>query len=250
MLRTVCILILLVLGFALVFAPATLLRHAIPPDANVALSSLSGTLWDGEAVLLIGARNAGRLSWDFAPVTILQGALGYHLALSGPGQALEADLQLRPARVEAVVNGTAQGSYLNAWLAAYDIQLSGEFSLVDVKIAMPYTLSPGAEPRAGPAAANGSAGGRLTWDGGPIRYRLSGQDYSGALPPLEARVGDGLEVVVYASGNETPLLRAELLANGFVRLGMTRLLTRMLNNPWPGGDADHEVVLEVEEQLL
>jgi hypothetical protein len=53
-----------------------------------------------------------------------------------------------------------------------------------------------------------------------------------------------------SSGAVIPLLRIEVLANGYVRIGITRLLTKLLNNPWPGSDVDHEVVLEIEERLL
>lgn len=246
MIRTLLILILLVVGFAVAFAPAALLRHAIPSGGGIGLTALSGTLWDGSADLVLGGIEAGRVEWRFTPVTILQGALGYHLALSAPGQALSGELRWRPSGIETVLDGTVQGAYVNAWLDRYDIELSGDFGLRSMRLVFPREFDPGAAPD----GATGSAAGFMTWSGGPVRYRLAGEDFSGALPPLEARFGERLEAVVQAAGNATPLLRVELLENGYVRLGMTRLLTRMLNNPWPGADADHEVVLEIEERLL
>ena len=86
--------------------------------------------------------------------------------------------------------------------------------------------------------------------GGPVNYRLSGQEYRGSLPPLVATLGEGLEVYIYPDEGQTPLLVAQMLENGFVKIGVTRLLTKLLNNPWPGSDVDHEVVLEVEEQIF
>jgi hypothetical protein len=189
--------------------------------------------------------------------------LGYHLELTGPAQALDIQLRLRPGAVEAVIDGTVEGSHLNTWLGAYDIALAGRFALQSVRVTWPYPF----ERSADPVPAPGSADGHMHWTGGPVNYRLAGEDFAGTLPPLDARFGPGLEAEVHAaeraaSGASVPtgglvpdgepalLLRLEVLGNGFVRIGMTRLLTRMLNNPWPGADADHEVVLQVEEQLL
>jgi hypothetical protein len=131
--------------------------------------------------------------------------------------------------------------------------MGGEIRLKQIALALPLRVD---EPATGPPStgaapslAPGEASGTASWSGGYVRYRLSGQSYSGDLPPLEAALGDGLEAYVYPVQEQTPLIRAQLLSNGFAKIGITRLLTRLLNNPWPGSDADHEVVLEVEEQL-
>lgn len=246
MARTLLAVILLALGFAVLFAPAALLRHVAPPGGGVELAGLSGTVWRGHADLVIGGRSAGRLAWRLAPVTILQGALGYHLALTGPGQDLSAALAIRPTRMGMTVDGAADSAFVNQWLGAYDIILSGRLTFEAVHLEVPY-----AWPAAAPdLPVPGRAGGILRWTGGPVRYQLAQQTYQGTLPPLEALFGDALQAVVFATGDQTPLLQLDLLSNGFIRIGMTRRLTRMLDNPWPGGEADHEVVLVVEEQLF
>jgi hypothetical protein len=95
-----------------------------------------------------------------------------------------------------------------------------------------------------------SAAGEISWSGGTVRYTLSGQSSSSTLPPLIAYLGDGVEAVVFAQNAQTPLIKAELLDNGFAKIGITKLLTKILDNPWPGSDPDHAVVLEVEEQVF
>ena len=70
------------------------------------------------------------------------------------------------------------------------------------------------------------------------------------LPPLVAYLGEGAEATVFAQNGQTPLIKAELQDNGFAKVGITRLLTKMLDNPWPGSEPDHAVVLEVEEQVF
>jgi len=57
------------------------------------------------------------------------------------------------------------------------------------------------------------------------------------LPPLEARFGHGLQAVVQAADNPAPLLRVELLANGFVRVGMTPAADENAEQSMARGDA-------------
>ena len=91
---------------------------------------------------------------------------------------------------------------------------------------------------------------QVTWSGGQVRYILSGRSSTSILPPLVAYLGEGAEATVFAQNGQTPLIKAELLDNGFAKVGITRLLTKMLDNPWPGSEPDHAVVLEVEEQVF
>lgn len=48
----------------------------------------------------------------------------------------------------------------------------------------------------------------------------------------------------------TPLIEVTLGYDGFVRVGVTKALTNMLNSPWPGNDPDQAIVLQVEEQIF
>ena len=57
MARTLLVVVLLALGFAVVFAPAALLRHAAPPGGGVELAGLSGTIWRGHADLVIDRKS-------------------------------------------------------------------------------------------------------------------------------------------------------------------------------------------------
>ena len=56
--------------------------------------------------------------------------------------------------------------------------------------------------------------------------------------------------MAFADGVSTSLLHAELKPDGFAKISVTKYLTKLAGNPWPGGDPDHVVVLEVEEQVF
>jgi hypothetical protein len=243
--KTLVIGVLLFLVFALVFAPASLLRTLLPTGGGLELLEPGGTLWDGAADLYLDGQAAGRVRWNFDPVMLLQGVLGYDVALGGPEHELTGTLSIGPIAGEATLEGQASAAFANRWLAPYDIAIGGELRFRQAHLRIPYDY-PGPEAESGSAATSGS----VAWTGGAVRYRLSGRSYAGELPPLVAYLGEELEAVVIPEDGQTPLLRAEILANGFVRIGVTKLLTNLVGNPWPGSHADHEVVLEVEEQLF
>jgi hypothetical protein len=171
----------------------------------------------------------------------MQGNIGYDLTLTSSSILLDATLVtgmgLGMDRQNATVSGSVDASFVNVFMAPYDIELSGEFVLNSVNISVQDRRIE-------------QTTGSLTWDGGPVRYVLSGNLYRTSLPAMHARLGPGPIAVVFALDDPTPLLHAELKRNGFARIGVTKYLTKILGNPWPGGDPDHEVVLEVEEQVF
>ena len=239
MIRYLAVGLLLFLGFAVAFAPASLVGTALPRGAGVELLTPSGTVWRGRADLFVGGQPAGALAWRFRPVTILQGTLGYDVQVGGPEHALDGTVAAGPATLSLKLDGRAEAAFVNRWLAPYDMAISGPLTFEAIDVQVPYR-----------SPARGRTAGSVQWAGGAIRYRLGRRVHDGSLPPLVAYLGEGLEAVVYPQGGQTPLLTAELLPSGFARIGVTALFTRLAGNPWPGSHADHEVVLEVEEQLF
>jgi hypothetical protein len=230
---------LLFVVFAVAMAPATLVRQLLPADSGVELLNLRGSLWDGQADLLVNALPLGSVRWDYRAVTLLQGRLGYDLTWEGPDHALTARAGFGLTGWQVAADGRLAAAFVNRALAPYDIAITGGMEVREVALAAPYRWN-----------GTGSASGSARWQGGAVRYRLANQVYDGQLPPLAAFLGDGLEAVIYPEDGQTPLLRAEIQGNGFARIGVTRKLTELLGNPWPGSHQDHEVVLEVEEQLF
>ncbi len=218
-------------------APASIMRWAVSQSGQATLLASTGTVWRGSGELLIAGASLGILSWDLQGVTILQGKLSYHVRLESAEQNINGGLVLFPTNGVQNAEGRISSSAVNRWLAPYNISLSGEFNLENVSLMFS-------------SGVPSSAGGEIHWQGGPISYRLANENSTGMLPPMTAVLGPAAEAAVFAEGGQTPLLQAQLQANGFAKVGVTKLLTKMLNRPWPGSDADHEVVLEVEEQVF
>ena len=184
-------------------------------------------------------RPLGELQWRIDLAAVFNGAVRYDLALKTAEDNLAGPIEFYPMvdTTRIAVSGTVSATTINEWLSPYQISLSGSFRLDNVEL----TLSGRT-----PTAANGT----ISWSGGPVTYTLSGKTSTGNLPEMLAYLGDIPQAVIFEVGGQTPLMRAELLANGYAKIGITKYLTRLLNAPWPGGDPDHAVVLEVEEQVF
>lgn len=229
--------VLVFLILILVRIPAGVIQTFIPADSPVKLLHPEGTVWSGQGELLVDGRATGQLGWSIRPVTFLKGSVGYDLSLAGAGADLNGSLATGFGTTEASVRGTVTGDFVNRWLAPYYIALSGTFVAETLNLSLDGRMLENIE-------------GLLTWNGGPIQYRLSGNVHNSSLPPMTAELGPGPVAVAFATGEPTPLLHVALAENGFVRIGVTKYLTTILGQPWPGGDPDHAVVLEVEEQVF
>jgi len=235
--------LLLFLGFALAFAPAGLLDRVIERNSQADLTDTRGTLWQGQANLLVNQQALGVVSWDFAPTSLLSLRPRYDWRLDGSDKQLNGSAALSFSAMLANARGTIDSAAVNLALGRYDIFLGGRFELQPTRVRMLTDTGQVTE-----------LDGQLDWSGGLVRYTLSGILRESRLPPLTARLrmsdDAAPEAVVYAEGEQTPLMTASLSNNGFAKVSITKLFTKLVGNPWPGSDPDHVVVIEVEEQVF
>jgi hypothetical protein len=95
--------------------------------------------------------------------------------------------------------------------------------------------------------------GELSWTGATVSYRLGQITNHVVLPALTGFVYSSTgqpEMTAYEAAHDTPLLLSRVAADGWVTIGITKRFTQLLGQPWTGSDADHAVVLEVQEQLF
>ena len=229
---------LLVAVFAVAFAPAGLTRLALDQVNNVNLLEPAGTLWDGQGQLSVNGQTLGKLTWDLQVVTILSGALGYDFTLVGEDLDLHGNVRADWDQTYAVTaNGRVGEAFINQLMAPYEMMISGDLNLNASTIEVAGRI-----PKA--------AGGTVTWDGGLVQYSLSGRKSATELPAMVAELGSGPEALVHELHSESPLIIAELQSNGFAKVGLTKRLTILLNNPWPGAAQANDVILEVEEKVF
>lgn len=237
--------ILLFVGCVVAFAPAGIVDRLVDQQPGVDLTDARGTIWRGQGLINADINAvthfSGQLRWDFSWLSLLSLTPSYQWNLQNEELHLNGSAGIGFDGQVASIQGRANAVPFNNWLQIYDIVLSGDFTV------SPTTL-----------ALNGGIvrdiDGTVEWSGGKVRYTLAGILRETELPPLTAYLDRNEEnqptATVFTQGGSTPLIIASLTENGFAKVSMTKLFTKLLRTPWPGSDPDHAVVLVVEEQLL
>jgi general secretion pathway protein N len=224
-----------------VFAPASLVRYLLKDGGPVALVGPAGTIWRGAGDLAVGGTPIGRVNWSFAPAMLLTGDLGFDVEVRGAKVDLAGRASASAKSAHAEFKGEFDTGLLAETLAHYDIRLPGTVAVEHVDLTAPY------------GARLPQVRGELQWSGGEVGYRLSGRDHRVALPPLVGFIDSSSgqpEISVYQVDDKMPLMLAKISQDGLATVGITKQFTKMLGEPWPGGEPDHAVVLEVGEKLF
>ena len=230
------------IGAGVGFAPAGLIARGLAGVEDIELIEARGTVWRGGGRLLLQGHDLGRLTWRFAPATLIGLKLGHDWTLEHPDGPLTGTASAGFSTAYVTVNGVVAAAAVNPWLRPYDISLAGEFTLDEVALDIEHGSHTVEHVR-----------GAAEWSGGTVGYTLGGLLQSAALPPLQAVLDTPSgkpRAIVRGRQDPTPLLVAELGDAGFVKVGITKRLTEILGNPWVGNAADDAVVLEVEEQFF
>ncbi len=243
MLKYVTFGILIFVVLAIAFVPANLVKRGVESASpDIVLLDPQGTVWDGTARLLARGIELGQASWQtqILPTVTLTPTADWQL--KQPNADLHGVASYDLDLVDVTAFGNAELTVLNDWLKIYDISLSGSAELDAVSAR--WRESTRQIER---------LDGNLAWSGGRVTYNLGGRLQSTELPPLTATLStetSGPRVMVFEKDGSIPLIIVNQSSNGFVKIGLTKRFTRLLNTPWPGSDPDHAIVLEVEEQLL
>lgn len=226
------------LGVAL--APASLITRFVDPQAPVTLLNARGTVWQGQAEVVANGRGIGSLRWSVHPLALLTLKVSADWQLDQTLAQLYGQATLQQA-LSVSATGDIQAHAVNEWLDPYDIYLEGHFQVVDVVARIDQN------------EAFEDLTGTLNWSGGLVRFTLSGMLYERHLPPMvtSLTMHEGQpRAVVVAEGDSTPLMIVQPGIPGYIRIGITKRFTQMLQRPWPGNDPDHTIVVEVEERVL
>jgi len=226
---------------ALAFAPASLVRSFVVAVPGLTVSSLSGTVWRGRAALVHRGVPLGDLAFAFRPIDLLRLRIGYSIALAGEHADVSGRAAIGLRNFEVVAEGTVDFALAAADLARYELSIPGTLTLAPLQL----------DGRFGAPLPN--ARGEVRWNGGTVRYALGGTTRDVVLPSLAGFVDSSVghpQVTVYAVDDPTPLLLAHIQPDGLASIGITKQFTKLIGQPWVGGEEDHAVVLEVSEKLF
>ena len=230
------------IGCAAAFAPAGLIsRNVNALNTDVALLDPRGTVWNGQANVIAGGNPIGQIAWQLSPWSLLLLNPSADWQLNGPSVELNGDVS-GFSQVQTRTNGELDLGLFSPLFNRYDMAIPGTITLHGVEIGIDVN-----------SQFVNAADGYIEWSGGQVRYILSGILSESFLPKMRANLSVAEQkptAEVFAEGEPIRLMQAQVADNGFVKIGITKMFTKLLNRPWPGSDPDHAVVLEVEEQLL
>lgn len=235
--------LLVFLGFAIRLAPADILDRLLTTNTPAKLIRTQGTLWQGHGELLFAQTNIGKVTWHFQPSALFRAIAKYSWTLNQSEWQLAGIAGVTFSHVQFEVDGNVTQDMLNRFLQPYDIDLQGGIEISPTRLTIELETERVQELE-----------GQIDWQGGRVRYTLSGLLRETILPPMTGylSINDNgqPQAIVYAQNQQTPLIIASLEANGYAKIGITKLFTKLLNNPWPGSDPDHTIVLQVEEKII
>ena len=235
--RTIAVGILAFALFCAALAPAGLLAVLIERLGGASLTATAGTIWSGSGTLRLKGLGLGRLHWSFEPATLMQLVPGYTWRLTGDSLNLQGRMAFQGDAVQLSASGAVATAAVNAGLAAYDIRLGGGFNIKSLDA----TVTAGGLERL-------DGGGR--WSGGAVGYALGGQSHTALLPPMRLEAQSApVRARAFAEAGKALLIQAEIMDGGYVKIGITRGLLQLLNQPWAGGGAD-DIVVSVEEAIF
>ena len=239
-LRYVIVAALLIGGFSIWLAPASLLRQVTSELPGIDVVNTTGSLWHGRGTIILQGEGVGILNWDLKPARLLALELGYDFDFTGRDTSLRGIFTAGIGRLGLTGNGLLGNQSLNYTLAPYGMTLSGDILVDHINsVWQSGTME--------------SLDGLLAWNGGSVSWSSATAPGSATLPAMQARLegaAGNLNGVIAPTEGQTPVLQGSLLADGTLQVGMTMLLFRLLGIPWQGSEPDHVIVMEMTEDVF
>ena len=224
-----------------VIAPAALIPHVVS-SPHLRLESTQGTIWRGGADTFLDNQHIGVLSWRVKPLDLIKGKLTVDLLLERDGVSINGVSTSKTDSHEISLNGIIGSQFVNIYTLDYDIRLSGELTLDDI------TLRIDDENRVE------SVTGRVTWDGGPVRFKLANVMHEVTLEPVIgslSRESNFVELSVRRTQSEAPVLAFRLdQETGWVHLRAFPAFLEFANVPPNYLMQDADFLFEVSQKLL
>ena len=251
MTRYIVIGLLLFLAFGVAFLPASLATRALERVPGADLLQPAGTVWSGSGQLLIDGAPLGRVDWRFRPLRLLTATAAYAIELEippvkgEPGSVAGTIAYALGGELSAQLEGDIDCATLAPLLRRYEVAIDGRLTSEQLHASLD-TSAPWETL---------SVDGRIDWSGGLTSYYLANTLARQRLQAMYANIETSRtvprEVQANVYGEESyPLLRLSLGASGFAKIGISKRLSQIVGSPWPGGDPDHAIVLEVEQPLF
>ena len=170
-------------GLLVSIAPAGIVSRLLT-DSDLQLKNPSGSVWDGHAEAQYQSKQLGVFRWDVHALELFTGELSTDYELSGQNLELGGHAIYSSELSEATLAGSVDAPFINMYTRPYDIRLSGTFNFEDVQLRV-YDVDQLRE-----------LSGTITWDGGPVVFKLSNIVYDVSLQPVYGILSNQANVAI------------------------------------------------------
>ena len=244
--KSLSIVCFLILCFAIVRAPASLLERivSIQPQSSIQFASYAGTLWQGSGTINLNGFLDSGLSWSIPLQDILKLNPKVLWTIEGVGLTLKGESILLYQEVKTIAKGQINSTLLNNVFAPYDVLLDGDLLIKTIsitnKVEENFEMT--------------DLTGDLQWTGGPISYVLSQTPITVISPFFQLNLSNQPGGLIHATLDSPThgyhLLTATLDPKGILKMQVSKGFTKIFGNEWPGRASDDQIILELEERIF
>ena len=241
--KSLLIICFLVLCFAIMKAPASLIERMVNNESQnlIQFSSPTGTLWQGTGI--INSPDAA-ISWSLPLLDILKLKPKILWNIESPTLILDGESVILMGEIETSAKGKIASGQLNKIFAPYDILLGGDLLIKTISITNKLNEN----------FLITKLTGDLHWTGGPVSYVLSKTSVTVTSPIFQLKLSNQIRGVIQATLNspnyDYPLMKARLEPRGSLKIQVSKGFTKIFGNEWPGRESDDQFILELEEQIF
>lgn len=219
-------------------------KNVLPKGTEV--TSVSGTVWNGEAKLNVRPMQIGKaaLKWNMKPLKLFMAKLAVQVDAKADAGKLEGEWHWGVTSVGvSELAGNVSPQFVNQLAKEYRAKLDNGLSLHITELSMSHDLK-----------QIHDANGNLSWAGGNISYVFSGRRGQANFPPLKGRLSkEGEEPRFVVTGpKQKQALIAKLDAEGWGKLEVLKHMADLSGQSWPGANKakSDEVVFEVQQKFF
>lgn len=224
-----------------VIAPATLVAQALS-NPQVRLESARGTIWRGDADTFLDNQHVGVLSWRVKPLALIEGKLTVDLSLERDAVSIAGVCTMTSDHLEISIDGVVGSRFVNIYTLAYDIHLSGELTIDNAVL------------RIDDRQQVESVSGNVTWNGGPVRFKLANVMHEVTLDSVHGTLSQDsnfVELTVRRTQSDARVLAFRLdPETGWVHLRAFPAFLEFANVPPNYLMQDTDFLFEVSQKLL
>ncbi|KMQ74992.1 type II secretion system protein N [Marinobacter subterrani] len=216
----------------------------VPLPAEVQVQQVAGTLWDGEAGVVVAGFPL-RVDWRLQAPSVTSLELPLNIVVESSQSSLEGDVTLGwPASARLDASGRVTVAEFEELIRqSGGAMIEGDVTIDRLEMAW-------ADNRLTRADGLGR------WEGGLVTWPMGDQRGQAEFPPMQATLDTvdagqgGVSLTIARQGGDGPAADATILWNGMMELRVYKRMVDLAGQSWPDSASPGDVVFRVRQPLI